>query len=269
MLPYLMAAILAAPLIGDTLELRDGKTVQGTYLGGNSRQIRMEVGDQIQTFSVSDVKSLRFGTDEPASAPAPQPRAILRPADESPIMRPAPETAAAPKAAEPAGTVIPEGTQVTVRMIDAIDSEVNSIGQTFRASLDEPIMVNGRAVVPRGADVVVKLVEDRESGKIQGRAELGTILHSIRIDGREIDLTSEQVTTQSESRTGRSGTMIGGGAAVGAALGAIFGGGRGAAIGAISGAGAGTAVQVLTKGQRVRIPSETRLTYALQYPVRL
>ncbi|MBK9166558.1 MAG: hypothetical protein IPM24_03740 [Bryobacterales bacterium] len=262
-----MAAILAAPLAGDTLELRDGKTVQGTYLGGSSRQIRMEVGDRIQTFSISDVKSLRFGADEPA--PVPQPRAILRPAAESPIMRPAPEAAVAPKAAEPTGTVIPEGTQVTVRMIEAIDSEVNSIGQTFRASLDEPVMVNGRAVVPRGTDVVIKLVEDRESGRIQGRAELGTILHSIRIDGRDIDLTSEQVTTQSESRTGRSGTMIGGGAAVGAALGAIFGGGKGAAIGAISGAGAGTAVQVMTKGQRVRIPSETRLTYALQYPVRL
>ena len=63
--------------------------------------------------------------------------------------------------------------------------------------------------------------------------------------------------------------MIGGATAVGAILGGIFGGGKGAAIGAASGAGAGGAVQVLTKGQRVKIPAETRLSFTLQNAVRI
>ena len=74
---------------------------------------------------------------------------------------------------------------------------------------------------------------------------------------------------QSGSRRARSGKVIGGTAVLGAIIGAIAGGGKGAAIGLGAGAGAGTAVQVATKGQRVRIPSETRLTFTLQQPVRL
>ena len=92
---------------------------------------------------------------------------------------------------------------------------------------------------------------------------------SLEINGQQVPIDTAEVTQQSGSRTARSGKVIGGTAALGAIIGAIAGGGKGAAIGAVSGAGAGTAVQVLTKGQRVRIPSETRLTFTLQQAVRL
>jgi hypothetical protein len=154
-------------------------------------------------------------------------------------------------------------------MIDGVDSETSQLGQTFQASLDDPIMVNGETAVARGADVVAKLVEDKQSGKISGRTELTMDLVSIRVNGRMVDLNTEEVTTSSESRTGKSAKVIGGTAAVGAILGGIFGGGKGAAIGAASGAGAGGAVQVLTKGQRVRIPAETRLSFTLQNAVKI
>jgi hypothetical protein len=155
-------------------------------------------------------------------------------------------------------------------MIDSVDSEVSQLGQTFQASLDEPIIgSNGETLVARGADVVAKLVEEKQSGKISGRAELTLDLVSIRINDRMVDLNTEEVTKSSESRGSKSGKVIGGTAAVGAILGGIFGGGKGAAIGAASGAGAGGAVQVLTKGQRVRIPAETRLSFTLQNPVRI
>ena len=95
---------------------------------------------------------------------------------------------------------------------------------------------------------MAKLVEDKQSGKISGRTELTMDLVSIRVRGRMVDLNTQEVTTSSESRTGKSAKVIGGAAAVGAVLGGIFGGGKGAAIGATSGAGAGGAVQVLTKG---------------------
>ena len=73
--------------------------------------------------------------------------------------------------AGPAG-VIPAGANFTVRTIDGIDSQTAHPGQTFAASLDQPVMVNGETLIPRGADVVVKLVNSKASGRLTGRAEL-------------------------------------------------------------------------------------------------
>ena len=166
--------------------------------------------------------------------------------------------------------MIPSGTVLTIRMVDSVDSERDYVGQTFKASLDEPVLdPGGRTLVPRGADVVVKLVDDVQSGKIEGRTVLTLDIVSLRVNGREVDVDTTAITQQSGSRTARSGKVIGGTAALGAIIGAIAGGGKGAAIGAGAGAGAGTVAQVATKGQRVRIPSETRLTFTLQQPVRL
>jgi hypothetical protein len=91
---------------------------------------------------------------------------------------------------------------------------------------------------------------------------------SMRIDGRQVDIDTTAITQESGSRGAKSAKVIGGTAVLGAIIGGIAGGGKGAAIGAGAGAGAGTAVQVATKGQRVRVPSETRLTFTLQQPVR-
>lgn len=161
------------------------------------------------------------------------------------------------------------GTSLTIRMIDSIDSERDKMGQTFRASLDEPVLdSNGSTVVPRGADVVVKLVDDEQSGKLAGRTILTLELVSLQINGQMIDIDTKNVTEQSGSRTARSAKVIGGTVIAGAIIGAIAGGGKGAAIGTAAGAGTGTVAEVATKGQRVRIPSETRLAFTLDHPVR-
>jgi hypothetical protein len=165
--------------------------------------------------------------------------------------------------------VIPVDTSVRIRMIDSVDSDIARRGQTFRASLDEPIFVNGQEVVPRGADVLTKLVDDQQSGKINGRTSLTLALSTITVNGRPIDVTSSDSRTESSSRGARSAGVIGGTAALGAIIGAIAGGGKGAAIGAGSGAVVGTGAEVLTSGQRVRIPSETRITFILQTPIQL
>ena len=164
---------------------------------------------------------------------------------------------------------VPAGTTLTIRMVDDVDSERDTLGQTFRASLDEPVIVAGDTILARGADVAVKLVDDKQSGKIEGKTILTLDLVSLVANGKTIEIDTQEVTQESASRTSKSTKVIGGGAALGAIIGAIAGGGKGAAIGAVSGAGAGTAVQVLTKGQRVKIPSETRLTFTLQQPVKL
>lgn len=286
MRPYTVLLIIATATLGlaDTLYMKDGRTVTGTYLGGTARQVRMEVGDRVESYDVSDVKNIEFQSAvSSASAPA-APWREARPRDTAPPERAAPrdtppervavlrpeQPSTPPPAPRAASATIPAGTIMKIRMIDAVDSEVSQLGQTFQASLDEPIVgPDGETLVGRGADIVAKLVEDKQSGKISGRTELTLDLVSMRVGGRMVDLTTEEVTTSSDSRTGKSAKVIGGTAAVGAILGGIFGGGKGAAIGATSGAGAGTAVQVLTKGQRVKIPSETRLSFTLQNAVKI
>ncbi|MCC6362011.1 MAG: hypothetical protein IT165_00720 [Bryobacterales bacterium] len=162
---------------------------------------------------------------------------------------------------------IPAGAAVTVRMIDSVDSRSNSVGQMFRGSLDEPVMLDGKTVLPRGSDVQMKLSEVKQAGKLTGKPELSLTLVSIGHDGKTYTASSSDVTTEGKSKTKKSGAVVGGAAALGAVIGALAGGGKGAAIGALSGAGAGGAYQVLTKGDAVKIPSETRLTFTLAQPI--
>jgi hypothetical protein len=142
-------------------------------------------------------------------------------------------------------------------------------GQTFRASIDEPVEVDGLPIISRGADAVVKLVEDKESGKFAGKTVLTLALESVKISGRVREINTSEVSQASGSRTVKTAATVGGGAAGGAVLGGLLGGGKGAAIGAVSGGGLGAGAEVLTKGQKVKIPSETRLSFLLQQPVRL
>src|SRR6202011_4661218 len=105
---------------------------------------------------------------------------------------------------------------------------------------------------------------DKQSGKFEGKTVLTLALQQVSINGRMMDITTADVSQASSSRGGRTAKVVGGTTALGAIVGAIAGGGKGAAIGAASGAAVGTGVQVFTKGQRVRIPSETRLSFTLQ-----
>ncbi len=95
------------------------------------------------------------------------------------------------------------------------------------------------------------------------------VLSTVRVNDRNIDITTSDVVKQSSSRGARSAGAIGGGAVLGAIIGAAAGGGTGAAIGAGAGAAAGTGVEAVSKGQRVKVPSETRLDFTLSYSVRI
>jgi len=264
----LILPVVLAIASADTLTLRNGRSVEGQYLGGDARAIRMAVGDHINTFQIDEVANLQFG--------GPQPQAQT---DNPPPPPPPPPSADAPSARDydrradsdrrqdydrrPDGE-LPAGTSIVVRMVESVDSERDRLGQTFRASVDEPVLVNGRELIPRGTDAVVKLVNDQQSGKFEGRTVLTLDLMQVQVNGRMVDINSEDVSRSSSSRGGRTAKVVGGTAALGAIIGAIAGGGRGAAIGAGSGAAVGGAAEVLTKGQRVKIPSETRLTFTLQ-----
>ena len=153
---------------------------------------------------------------------------------------------------------------VTVRTIDSIDSTTSQAGQSYRGSLDAPIIVDGRVVVPKGLDVNLKIVTASSAGKFSGTSELTVALDSFTYQGKTYRLSSSSVQEKGASRGKRSAAVIGGGGVLGAIIGGIAGGGKGAAIGAAAGAGAGTAVQASTKGKQVRIPSETRLDFTMR-----
>jgi hypothetical protein len=228
----------------DTVTLKDGRFITGTYLGGSSSEIKLGIGDQVRTLDREDIIGIQFGVLSNQGLREGVPAAA-------------------------GGLTLPAGTKLVIRMIDAVDSERNAVGQTFAASLDEPVMIDGQTVIPRGADVVIKLVDDRQSGKLTGRTTLTLDLVSLKIDGRMVDVNTETVKEESGSRGARTAKVAGGGAALGAIIGAIAGGGKGAAIGLGAGAAAGAGVEIVTKGERVRIPSETRLTFVLENSVRL
>jgi len=184
------------------------------------------------------------------------------PAAVPPAAAPAP-----PPPPQPVTVTVPANAIVTVRTIDSIDSKTNQAGQIFKASLDAPIVVDNRVIVPAGADAYVKLANAKSAGHVTGRSELSLELASIVFQGKTYDVVSSDVKQSGTSRGKQSAERIGGGAALGALIGAVAGGGKGAAIGAAVGGGAGTGVQVFTKGQQVKIPSETRLDFTLQQPL--
>src|SRR5579864_6072372 len=172
-------AMLVTFGFADTLTLRTGEVVRGQYVGGDARHLRMAIGDQVQTYAIDDVASLQFGGEsrsEARSEGAPRDMGVREP----------------PPAA-PSGTMIPTGTTITVRMIDGVNSEQSRMGQTYRASVDEPVLLDGQTVIPRGADAITKLVEDKESGKIEGRTVLTLVLQQVMANGRTIDLTTGDV----------------------------------------------------------------------------
>lgn len=189
------------------------------------------------------------------------------PADTTTAVAPASTMAAAPAPAPVRPITIPDGTTLSIRMIDGIDSQKNQPGDTFRATLDSPLMSGDQVVIPSGADVQGRVVEDKSAGHFTGSSQIALELTKLMVNGREYPLHTNQYTRQGASRGKNTAAKVGGGAAVGAVIGAIAGGGKGAAIGSVIGAGAGTGVQAATHGQQIRIDPESLLSFQLQSPV--
>jgi hypothetical protein len=193
----------------------------------------------------------------PAAAPAPEPAAIA-------AAQPAPPP---PPAPEPTEVQIAAGAKLTVRMIDSVDSSVNHTGEIFHASLDTPLIVDNNVIVPRGADVYIRLTAASTAGTMKGKSELHLELVKMDFQGRSYSLVSGTYSLAGKSRGQDTAKKVGGGAVIGTIIGAIAGGGKGAAIGAAVGAAGGGVYQSATKGQQVKVPSETRLDFQLEQPV--
>lgn len=167
----------------------------------------------------------------------------------------------------PATITIPDGATIAVRLIDPLSSETAKEDETFRGSLDAPIVVEDRVVIPAGSNVEGRVVTAKSAAHFKGSSALALELTKITAGGRSYNISTNQWEKQGSGRGKRTAGTIGGGAALGALIGGLAGGGKGAAIGAGAGAAAGTGVQAVTKGEKVELPSETRLEFRLQSPV--
>lgn len=252
MLIYGVAIIAICSLLpsalADTLQLRDGRVVHGKYLRGTEATITFEADGRTEFYSVSNISALTFG--EQGATPAFSNR----------------QFGVAGSNSLPRTVTVPAGTRLQVRMIDGVDSDSSRPGDRFRASLSDDLIADGTIVAPRGTDVYGRLIEAKEAGHLSGRSELRLELTGITVNQQVQPIVTGEYQTTGKSRGANTAKKVGGGAGLGALIGAIAGGGKGAAIGAGVGAGAGTAIQVMTRGQQVRVPSETELEFTLQQP---
>ena len=161
--------------------------------------------------------------------------------------------------------VLPAGTHVSVRTEDTIDSATAVEGQTYPAEVaDDVLDANSDVVIPHGANAQIVIRSASKGGRFHGTSDLVLDLQSVSVEGQLYNINSSDVKESGKPGFGankRTALYTGGGAALGAIICAIAGGGKGAAIGAGAGAGGGALTQILTKGGSIKVPAETVLTF--------
>jgi hypothetical protein len=182
-----------------------------------------------------------------------------------PVTPPAPATPPPPP--PPQKVTIPAGTSLAVRLVDTIDSEKSQPGETFRATLNSPLSVEGEIAIPSGYDVEGHIVDVKSAGKFAGQSVVVLQLDRISVGGKSYSIQTDEYKRQGSSRGKNTAEKVGAGAAIGAIIGGIAGGGKGAGIGAAAGGGLGGGVQAATKGQQIKLPTETVLNFTLQNPL--
>ena len=174
---------------------------------------------------------------------------------------------APPPPPPPRKLIIDQGTQLSVRLVDSIDSEKNQTGDLIHATLNTPINSDGELALPAGTEVTGHLVDVKSAGKFKGQSAVVLQLDSLSLGGKTYNLQTDQYRKEGSSRGKNTAEKVGGGAIIGGIIGAIAGGGKGAAIGSAAGAGVGAGAQEISKSQQIKLPSETLLNFTLQAPI--
>lgn len=232
---FVMSLVLVAAVYADILRMKQGGGVQGTLVSANSQGVVFMGIDGVEKeYPISAVKGIDFAPLPPPPEPKPKPK--------------------------PAGVVVPAGTEMSVRMIDSISGKTAAASQRYRASIDDPVVVGDRVLIPRGADCTVQVVE------VEGGKGLDLKLYDVTIAGKPHATSTDYATVKAEGtsktkKAVRRGVGLG---AIGAGIGALAGGGSGAAIGAAVGGGVGAVSAAGAKGKQIDLPSESRLTFTLK-----
>lgn len=255
-----------------TVLMRDGSSVAGTVTATSPSEITLAGDDKTtHTIAMNQVQSIEYdqapvqSTDTPTGAPA----SSSASSDSTHAHHYHPSRAEI----HTKTYVIPDGTRVSVRTEDTINSANAAEGQTYPAEITGDVLdASGDVVIPRGSNAQIVIRSASRGGRFRGASDLVLDLQSVSVEGQEYTLSTTDVREAGRQGLGknkRTAEFAGGGAALGAIIGAIAGGGKGAAIGAGAGAGGGALTQVLTKGGAIRVPAETVLTFQLDKPVRI
>ncbi len=207
---------------------------------------------------------------EPAPAtPSPAPSEPASPAAPAPAPEPVVATPPPPPP-PPRQVTLVVGTLIPVRTVEALSSDRNHQGDTFTASLDEPLEVDGMVIAERGAKLEGRVVDSQQAGRVKGLSNLTIELTKLSTsDGQKVEIHTETFQKQGETSKGNDAAKVGAGAGIGAAIGAIAGGGKGAGLGAIIGGAAGGGGVLATRGKPVVVHSETKINFRLSQPVTL
>jgi hypothetical protein len=243
---------MGVALSADRVRLRSGKVVEGMFIGGDSKSVRVLLDNgSVSEIPLEEAVTVEFSARKPAPKPTPTP----------PVSPPGP--AAAPRA-----VTVPAGTALNVRLTQPIDVDVSQAGQTFKALVDDPVMISGSVVIPRGATAVVQAAQVKQSGKMKGSDKISLKLNSIGFGGRVYEVVTGYVEAKGSGEGKKTARKIGGGAGLGAIVGGIAGGGEGAAIGAAIGGVTGGAVAAGGE-EHLKLPAETRLQFQLTSAVNI
>lgn len=164
----------------------------------------------------------------------------------------------------PRSVTLAAGTVIPVRITESLDSETAEPNQTFHATVATDLERGGVVVIPQGTPVLGRVADAKSAARFKGSSLLALELTRIDLQHKRIAVTTDTFSKEGAGRGKNTAQKVGGGAVVGAVIGALAGGSKGAAIGAAAGAGAGAGVNAATRGEQIKIASETLLNFTLQ-----
>src|SRR5208337_2758462 len=151
----------------------------------------------------------------------------------APAPAPAQNFQSAPPPRPPANITIPDGTVLSIRMLDTLNSETANPGDAFRATLNSSIEVDGKVVIPADADINGRVIDAHAAGKFKGAGLLTIELVKVSFNGRSYPIYTDRWSKETSGRGKNTAEKVGGGAALGAIIGALAGGGKGAGVGTV------------------------------------
>jgi hypothetical protein len=163
--------------------------------------------------------------------------------------------------AQSAPMTLPQGTVISVRTIDVVDSKVVS-DQEYRATVDDSVIVGDVTVLPTGTSALLRVVKVQQAGVVTGHASVGLRLVALEVNGHRVVVETGEATVNSGSQLKKTGTSAAIGGAAGALLGGLLGGRRGLKRGLKAGALVGAGAAIVT-GEKVHVPAEARLSFTL------